>query len=192
MQRSPPPPFDGFWPRITCNPGAAGGPITNRKGELLGLLGRELKSNNTDTWINYAVPIQAKAEITDKDGKTIKLDMAAFVKEAMAGTFKERETSKDKKDRGAFHGIILVPNAVGVTPPYVEETIPGSPAAQAGLRPDDLIVYLEGELVPSIRVFRDMMRQIAPGSEVRLDIQRANRLITVKLKVTEQPKEKKS
>jgi S1-C subfamily serine protease len=188
-------PYNGevyFLDGILCNPGAAGGPITNRKGELLGLLGRELKSTNTDTWINYAVPIQARAEITDKEGKNSKLDMATFVKDAIAGTFKERETSKDKKDKGAYHGIILVPNAVSATPPYVEEVIPGSPGAQAGLRPDDLIVYLDGELVPSIRMFRDMMRQIAPGTDVLLEVQRANRLISVKLRVTEQPKEKTS
>ena len=39
-------PFTGdvyFLDAIACNPGAAGGIVTNRKGELLGILGRELK-----------------------------------------------------------------------------------------------------------------------------------------------------
>src|SRR5438105_6080742 len=38
---------------ITNNPGAGGGIITTRKGELLGLIGKELRNNLTDTWINY-------------------------------------------------------------------------------------------------------------------------------------------
>ena len=45
-------PFTGdvyFLDAIACNPGAAGGIVTNRKGELLGIIGRELK----DTRIRY-------------------------------------------------------------------------------------------------------------------------------------------
>ena len=60
---------------------------------------------------------------------------------------------------------MLVPNAVSATPPYVEEVLPGSPAAKAGLKADDLIVYVDGELVPSIKAFRDIMKFVAPGSD---------------------------
>jgi serine protease Do len=186
-------PFSGdvyFIDAIANNPGAAGGAIVNRKGELLGIIGRELKNTLSDTWINYAVPVQAKVDI-QRDDKVVKIDVATFVKEAMAGTYKQGE-KRAKADRGGFHGIILVPNAVGVTPPYVEEVLPESPAAQAGLRPDDLIVYIDGELVPSIKIFRDIMRQVGPGTEVKLDIQRANKLVSVKMKLGEQPKQKAS
>lgn len=188
-------PFAGevyFLDGIACNPGAAGGAITNRKGELLGVVGRELKSTQTDTWINYAIPIQAKVEIQREEGKVAKVSMGSFVKEAIDGTYKQSDSTRLKKDKGGYHGIILVPNAVSATPPYIEEVIPGSPAAVADLRPDDLIVYVDGELVPSIRFFREMMRQVGPGQEVLLEIQRANRLVSVKLKVAEHPKDKAS
>lgn len=182
-------PFSGevyFIDAIANNPGAAGGALTDREGQLIGILGRELKNTLSDTWINYAVPVQAKVDVQRGD-KTEKVDIASFVKEAMAGTYKESE-KKAKVDRGGFHGIVLVPNAVSATPPYVEEVRPNSPAAEAGLRPDDLIVYIDGELVPTINVFRDFMKQIAPGMEIKLDVQRANRLVSVKLKLAEQPK----
>lgn len=184
-------PYNGevyFLDGIVCNPGAAGGAVTNRKGELLGVLGRELKSQNTDTWINYAVPVQAKADFTYKDGKTAKLDMGGFVKAAIEGIIKPPDIDKvvKKEDKGAYHGLILVANAVSITPPYVEEVIPGSPAAKAGLQPDDLIVYMDGELVVSIRLFRELMRQVDPGTEVRLEVQRANKLISVKLMTEKQ------
>src|SRR5262249_34140746 len=48
-------PYQGsayFVDGIFCNPGAAGGAITNFKGELLGFIGRELKNTLSDTWIN--------------------------------------------------------------------------------------------------------------------------------------------
>ncbi|MCS7046278.1 MAG: S1C family serine protease [Gemmataceae bacterium] len=184
-------PFNGevyFLDAIACNPGAAGGALVNRKGELLGILGRELKNTLTDSWINYAIPVQAVVEIV-RDDKPFKVDVATFVKEAIAGTYKQGE-KRAKADRGGYHGIVLVPNAVGVTPPYIEEVIPDSPAAKAGLRPDDLIVYVDGELTNSIKLFREIMKQIGPGMEVTLDVQRANRLVSVKLKLTEQPKAK--
>lgn len=184
-------PFSGevyFVDAIANNPGAAGGAIVNRKGELLGIIGRELKNTLSDTWINYAVPVQAKVEI-QRDEKLTTIDVVTFVKEAIAGSYKQSE-KRAKVDRGAFHGIVLVPNAVSVTPPYVEEVLPDSPAAKAGLRPDDLIVYMDGELVPSIKVFREIMKQYGPGTDVKLDVQRANSLVSVKLRLAEQPKVK--
>jgi hypothetical protein len=39
-------------------------------------------------------------------------------------------------------------------------------------------------------MFRDLMRQIGPGAEIRMEVQRANRLHSVKLKLGEQPKVK--
>ena len=80
--------------------------------------------------------------------------------------------------RGGFHGIVLVPNVVERTPPYVEEVRPGSPAAKAGLRPDDLIVYVDGELVASIKDFREIMKPAAPGTEVTLEVRRGDKLQT--------------
>ena len=37
------------------NPGAAGGVLTDSQGRLLGMLGKELRSNLTGTWLNYAI-----------------------------------------------------------------------------------------------------------------------------------------
>ena len=114
--------------------------------------------------------------------------MASFVSEAMAGKYVQSEKRKVKEDKGGYHGIILVVNAVSSTPPYVEEVMPGSPAAKAGLRPDDLILYVEGESVPTIKTFREAMKQYPPGREVRLQYQRGNRLNSAKLDLTTAPK----
>src|SRR5437667_177870 len=51
---------------ITNNPGSGGGAVTTRKGELLGIVGKELRNSLSDTWINYAVPIQVLADFIDK------------------------------------------------------------------------------------------------------------------------------
>lgn len=184
-------PFQGevyFLDAVVCNPGSAGGVIVNLKGELLGIIGREVKNTLTDTWINYAVPIQAKAEIL-LGNNLVKVDIPTFVTKSIEGKYVQGE-KRDKSERAGYHGIILVHNAVQVTPPYVEEVVANSPAAKAGLRPDDLIVYVDGELVSSIRNFRDILKHIGPGQEVKLDVQRGTKLKSVKLKLDEQPKAK--
>ncbi|MSQ93436.1 MAG: PDZ domain-containing protein [Gemmataceae bacterium] len=182
-------PYNGdvyFLDVIACNPGAAGGVVTNRKGELLGILGRELKSTSTDTWVNYAVPIQAAVDV-QRDDKTAKVSMAMFVKDAMKGTYKQ-STKIVRKDLGGYHGIVLVVNAVSSTPPYVEEVATGSPAEKTGLRPDDLILYVEGYSVPTIKIFRETLKQYGPGEEIRVQLQRGSKLESVKLKLGNQPK----
>jgi serine protease Do len=169
---------------IMCNPGAAGGVITTRKGELLGLIGRELRNNLTDTWINYAIPIQAKAQGLRND-KPVTVTVLEVVekKEAYVQTQK-----KDKKELvGGHHGIIFVPNVVERTPPYVEEVIPGSPAAKAGLKSDDLIVYFNGEQVVSVKNFKELIDPYPLDTELQLEVRRGDRLISVKMKL-EKPK----
>ena len=64
---------------ITNNPGAAGGVLTTRKGELLGLIGKELRNELTDTWINYAMPIDAKIEVHQADDKTVTVSILDLV-----------------------------------------------------------------------------------------------------------------
>jgi serine protease Do len=41
----------------TNNPGAAGGALVTRRGELIGMLGKELKNALNFTYLNYAIPI---------------------------------------------------------------------------------------------------------------------------------------
>lgn len=188
------PPFRGevyFIDAICNNPGAAGGAITTRKGKLLGLIGRELKSTLSDTWINYAVPVQAKASLVfdEKEGPK-EIDMAYFVRQGMKGLYKTPIAIVKEKEAGGYHGIVLVPDAVPVTPPYVEEIVPNSPAAKAGLKPDDLIVYINGELVPSIKLFRGIVKYIRPGDTLQLEVQRGTKLHSLRLTMAEQPKGK--
>ena len=83
---------------------------------------------------------------------------------------------------GVYHGIVLVPNVVERTPPYVEEVVAGSPAEKIGLRPDDLILYVDGFSVPTIKVFRETMKQYGPDAEVPIQVQRGSKLENLKLK----------
>ncbi|HEY8503249.1 MAG TPA: trypsin-like peptidase domain-containing protein [Gemmataceae bacterium] len=173
---------------ITNNPGAAGGAVTTRDGELIGLIGKELRNTLTDTWINYAVPIQAKVEV-EQEGKPVTVSLPEFVEKAMKGEYKPTKRDENKlAGPGGYHGIVFVPDVVERTPPYIERVAPNSPAAKAGLRPDDLVVFLDGEPVYSIKSFKEMMKKTRPGMSVQLEIRRGNTLETVELKLDNHPK----
>ena len=122
------------------NPGAAGGALTDSQGRLLGMLGKELRSNLTGTWLNYALPVAA---------------FAPTVEDMLAGRFTPPElTEVDRPDNPlslAALGIVLVPDVVTRTPPYVDRVMPDSPAAGAGLRPDDLVVMIDTQVAASCR-----------------------------------------
>ena len=132
-----------------------------------------MRNSLSDTWINYAVPIQVLADLVEKGRK---------------GEYKAIVKVKPTAGPGGFHGIILVPNVVERTPPFVEDIMPGSPAAKARLRPDDLIVYVNNEKIVSIKEFRDLVDRAKPGSEVKLEVRRGEKLITIMVKLDEMPK----
>lgn len=161
---------------ITNNPGAGGGVITDRRGELVALIGKELRNEQTDTWINYAVPLSAAVEVPDKDGKKVSVSILDIVEKK--DKYKPAAVAAAVANL-AFHGIVLVPNVVERTPPYVEEVLPGSPAEKASLKPDDLIVYVDGLPVQDINTFNTILSNYTPGTEVKLEIQRGDKLITV-------------
>ena len=122
---------------ITNNPGAAGGALIDRKGNLLGVIGREIKNSLSDTWMNYAIPVTAKVDIKiketvkDKDGKdveeekTVTVTMPEFVSKGMKGEYKPVKKERTTIGEGGYHGIIFVPNVLERTPAYVEDVVVG-------------------------------------------------------------------
>jgi serine protease Do len=185
---------------ITNNPGAAGGALINRKGELLGVIGREIKNTLSDTWMNYAIPVTAKADIKeivktkDKDGKekdeekVISVTMAKFVEEGMQGKYRTIVRPKSIVGEGGYHGIVFVPNILERTPAYVEDVVPGSPAAKAGLRPDDLVSFIDGEPIASINVFNTWIRKnTKSGQLVRIEVRRGEALQTIEMTLGAHP-----
>jgi serine protease Do len=173
----------------TNNPGAGGGALTTRDGRLVGVIGKELRNSLSDTWVNYAVPIHAKVDVRQGD-EVVSVSMVEFVTKGMKGEYKP--TSREKKGEGAggYHGIVFVPNVVERTPPYVEEVDANSPAAKAGIKPDDLVVYVDGEPVVSIAAFKEVISKTRPGTALKLEVRRGEKLVSVELTLAELPRKK--
>ncbi|MCE9552438.1 MAG: S1C family serine protease [Planctomycetes bacterium] len=150
---------------MTNNPGAAGGAVTDIRGRLLGMIGKELRDSRSNLWLNYALPIEP---------------LRAAVDDIQAG--RSRPASPDE-GRQARHpldfaalGLLLVPNVVDSTPPFVESVRPGSPAAKGSIMVDDLILFVNDRLVQSRRDVRDVCRGTEAGSPVHLTVRRGQEL----------------
>ncbi|MEZ6142768.1 MAG: S1C family serine protease [Zavarzinella sp.] len=184
-------PFNGdvyYLDAITNNPGAAGGPLINRKGDLLGFVGKEYRNVQTETWVNYAVPLQTEADLIVKGEKT-KATLQEYVSRVIAGTWKspDKRPAGTASGPGPYTGIVFVPRVVERTPPYIERILADSPAAKVGLKADDLIVYLEGEPVYSLDVFQDLIKRYQPGDKVQIEIRRGDKLTALSLELAPQP-----
>ena len=151
---------------MTNNPGAAGGALVNSRGELLAMLGKELRSSLTNTWLNYAIPI---AELRDAvDG-------------ILAGNYVARAGGDDAAKAADpltldVLGLVLVPDVLERTPPFVDAVRGGSPAELAGVLPDDLVVFVGSQLVPSCKALREELQYIDRRDEVRLTVMRGQEL----------------
>ena len=153
------------------NPGAAGGALTDAQGRLLGMLGKELRSNVTGTWLNYALPTAAFSKTVD---------------EMIAGKFTPPVLSElDRPEHPlslAAMGIVLVPEVVSRTPPYIDRVASNTPAARAGLRPDDLIVMIDSLVTASCREAVELIGRRERDAEVRIGILRKGTFLEVKLR----------
>lgn len=155
---------------IMNNSGAAGGLLTTRDGRPLAMIGRQLKSDESNIWLNYAIPIS---------------ELAPVIRQIQTGDF-SREPDEETTDRPRHFtardfGIVMVPNVVPRTPAYIDAIQPDSPAASVDLRPDDLIVFANDRLIPSLNALADQLGRLEPADDLQLVVRRGESLVTVTL-----------
>ncbi|MHC4177904.1 MAG: S1C family serine protease [Planctomycetota bacterium] len=162
---------------MTNNPGAAGGALVTRRGRLVAMLGKELRNALTNTWLNYAVPVE---------------ELRQSVTLIREGKFAPETDKEPEKPQRALTlrmlGIVLIPDVLERTPPYVEYVRSGSPAEEAALRPDDLILLLDDRLVQSSKSLRADLEYIDFEDPVTLTVLRDQELLSVNLQVTPEDK----
>ncbi len=156
---------------MTNNPGAAGGALTNRQGQLAGILGKELRNSLNNTWLNYAIPVASLAQSID---------------DIRAGKLIPREPDENRAKpiepvTLAILGITLVPDVLDRTPPFIDRIRPDSPADKAKLRVDDLILFVDDHIASSCKTLRDELSYIDRINIIRFTIQRGQELVDIEV-----------
>lgn len=169
-------PYDGavyVVDAITNNSGAAGGLLATREGKLLGMIGREVRNAETNTWLNYSIPIP---------------ELTTAISEIISGKFRSQRQPLDEPDPELRYspidfGIVMVPDVLFRTPAYVNALIDGSAADKAELQPDDLVLFVNDDLVQSVKELATAFGRLEAGDQLRLVIRRNDQLLTFEIPV---------
>jgi len=175
-------PYDGqvyIVDAITNNPGAGGGALMTRDGKLIGMIGKEIRDSRTNVWINYAIPIT---------------ELKQPIEDMIAGRYtapERKEKENPYRYKASDFGIVLVPDVLQRTPPYIETIIPESLAAQNGLQRDDLVLFINDEMVQSVKMMDESLGWLEAADTMRVVIRRGQKLVTVKLQAPGKPEQPK-
>jgi serine protease Do len=146
--------------------------VIDSRGQIIGMIGRELRSATTDAWLNYALPVDAFRE-----------SLAAILDGRFVAQAVEDESLPRPEEPWSLEalGIVLVPDVLANTPPFVDALRPGTPAGSADIRPDDLMVLIDGQLTPSCRAVRDTLALADKFEPLKLTLLRSGELVEVTL-----------
>jgi len=163
-------PYDNFIQTdASINPGNSGGPLINSVGEVIGVNSAIFSQSGGNVGIGFAIPIDLAKKVVEqlrKNGRVVRGWLgvrAQDVTPAMASSL----------------GLTRNPAEMAV----VTEVTENSPAAEAGIKPGDVLVEFNGRPVPKSHDFPAVIADTAPGHKVNLKLVRdkKERLVTVKI-----------
>ncbi|MHC3128367.1 serine protease [Brevundimonas sp. GN22] len=156
------------------NRGNSGGPTFDIYGRVIGVNTAIFSPSGGSVGIGFAIPAKTAKEITDRliRGEKIERgylgvqisDLQPDVKEALG-------LGADTK--GAF----------------VAQITPGSPAAEAGLKEEDIVTSINGEAVDGSSSLTRRVAAAKPGDRLRLEVLREGRRETVDVRAGRRPSE---
>jgi serine protease Do len=149
------------------NPGNSGGPLINLRGEVIGINTAIASTTGGSQGIGFAIPsntVRTALESLLKQGRIIRGYLGIQMRALQPG---EDGTETE-----------------GVT---VAEVVPGSPAAQAGVQPGDVIRKFDGRDVNNFNALRSLVAQTQLNKQVELEIVRSGKPVKVTTQIKEQP-----
>lgn len=160
---------------VTNNSGAAGGVLTTWDGRLLGMIGKELRNTQTNTWLNYVMPVT---------------ELKETIQQIITGDFSKKKTEDDEDSSGKSRprryepldfGIITIPDVLNRTPAYIDRVLPGSQADKMGLQSNDLILFVGDNLVQSCKLLKEDLGRLEANDVLKLVVRRGDKLVSVEM-----------
>ena len=148
------------------NPGNSGGPLINLAGEIIGITSMKIADSSVEG-MGFAIPINEVVPILEQlkaNGKVIRPVLG------ITGVSVDTLTTSQK----SFYGIQLDLDD-GI---MVVEVSPGSPAAKAGLKSNDVIIEFDGQAITSFKQFRRLIYGKAIGDIVEITYIRGTQTLT--------------
>ncbi len=135
------------------NPGNSGGPLVNLRGEVVGINTAIASPTGTYAGYGFAVPIQLARRVADdliRDGVVRRPRIGVEIRDVEPADVE----------------VFGLPNANG----SVVATLQDGPARDAGVRLGDVIVALDGAVIPHTSALMERIALRQPGERVTLEI----------------------
>lgn len=157
------------------NPGNSGGALINLAGQLIGINSMKISESAVEGMglaipVNSAIPI---IEDLEKNGKVNRPSMGV--------------TLVDLTNVPAFHqkDTLKLPAEV-TTGVVVDEVVPNSPAATAGMQSYDVIVEMDGEKIENtIELRKHLYNKKEIGDELQVKVYRQGKIVNLTLKLVQ-------
>ena len=154
----------------TINPGNSGGPLVNLRGEVVGINTAIYTQTGGSQGIGFAIPMNmAKSIMTSliQEGRVVRGWLGVQI----------QNLDEDLAQSFRFEGTDGV---------LVSQVMPRTPAAQAGMKEEDIITRFGGKKVSSVTELRTLVAATRPGTSAEVEVWRDGRSKTLRVKVDEQ------
>lgn len=155
----------------SINRGNSGGALLNLKGELIGINTAIISSQGGSVGIGFAIPVNMAKNLSHQ------LIEFGEVKRGLLGirgsemTPELAQAFKLDSQRGAF----------------VNEVLPDSAAAKAGIKSGDVLITLQGKTLSSFAELRAKVGTAGPGVVMQIGLLREGKPMTVSVKLAQSP-----
>jgi len=151
------------------NPGNSGGPLVNLRGELVGINTAILSRSGASAGIGFAIPVS----------------MAQPVLEAIIESGEVRRGFLGAQVRDVTPEVVEEFNLRASDGALIEGVLDSGPADQAGLRPGDVVVELDGQRVDSSAQLVNYIANRPPGATVNMVVNRDGQTINMTVNLQE-------
>jgi S1-C subfamily serine protease len=146
------------------NPGSSGGPLVNLDGQVIGINTAIASPNGNNSGVAFSIPInlvkRVMQQLLDKGSVT-----RGYLGMQLVQTFEPADALKLGLDR--------------VQGALVEMVYPDTPAAAAGLRPNDVVLQVDGATIRNENQLINLVSTLEPGQKIRLQVWRDRKLTTL-------------
>ncbi|GGX81784.1 2-alkenal reductase [Litchfieldella qijiaojingensis] len=153
------------------NPGNSGGALVNPEGALIGINTAIFSRSGGSQGIGFAIPVNLARDILEElvtQGRVIRGWLGI-------------EAQEMTQELASSFGL----NSLGGV--VIAGIVPGGPADEAGLRPGDVLLQVDGRPILDPRVVMADIAAIEPGSSLPVQVVRNGRRMDVTLEVGERP-----
>ncbi len=157
------------------NPGNSGGALVDVNGNLIGINTAIFSRSGGSMGIGFAIPVSTARQVLEgivRDGQVVRGWVGIEPMELTAELVETFGLPKQSE------GVIVT----GV--------LQNGPAANAGLRPGDLLLKVAGQPVKNVGELLTQIASLTPGKAAKLEVMRRNQTLTLDVTPAQRPKPK--